>query len=80
MKKTVKTIITKFGRIVEEIPAYKLDCGMIHIYLNNLTDDTLLSLKEYVGKFFGEKIPSCIIHWDDRVETLCNFGEEYFIY
>ena len=80
MKKTVKTTITKFGRIVEEIPAYKYDCAMIHIYLNNLTDDTLFYLKEYASKFCGEKILNWVIHWGNRVETLCNFGEEYFIY
>ena len=79
MKKT-KIIITEFGKIVEEIPVSKSDCGITHIYLNNLSDETLSYLKKYVSTLYAEKLPSCMVHWDDRVEALCNFAEEYLAY
>ena len=79
MKKT-KITATEFGKIVEETPASKFDCGMTHIYISTFSDDTLSFLKEYISSLSAEKLLSCMVYWNDRVETLCNFGEEYFIY
>lgn len=80
MKKTTKITVTEFGKIVEEITASKSDCGMTHIYVSNLSDDALSCLREYVSTFYAEKLLSCMVHWNDRVETLYHFGEEYLVY
>lgn len=79
MKKT-KITEMEFGKIVEEIPTNKIDCAITHIYLNNTSDETLSYLKKYVSTLCSEKIPSYMVHWDDRVETLSYFAEEYLVY
>ena len=79
MKKT-KITLTEFGKIVEEISASKYDCCMTHIYLNNISDETLSSLKKYVRTLCSEKLPSCMVHWNNEAETLSCFGKEYLVY
>ena len=79
MKKT-KITVTEFGKIVEEIPASKFDYGITHIYLNNLSNENLSYLKKYASTFSDEKILSCMVHWNDNIETFCNFGEKYLVY
>lgn len=79
MKKTNVTEF-EFGKIVEEIPASKFDCATMHIYLTNISDDAIAYLREYVGRLPDEKLLSCMVHWNGRVETLYHFGEEYLVY
>ena len=78
--KKIKITETNFGKIVEEIPASKSDCCMTHIYLNNISDETLSYLREYVSTLCNKKIPSYMVHLNDEVETLSYFAEEYLVY
>ena len=79
MKKT-KITITEFGKIVEEIPASKADCRITNIYLNNFSDDTISYLKKYISTFCYEKLLNCMIHWNNEVESLYHFCEEFLVY
>ena len=79
MKKT-KITETEFGKIVEEIPVSKFDCAQTHIYLNNISDDTISYFREYVRTLYVEKLPSYMVHCNNEVETLSYFAEEYFVY
>ena len=76
MKKTNVTE-TEFGKIVEEIPACKFDCAMIHIYITKPgkeAEDYLLNLVRTVP---ADEIHGYMVHWDDHTENiLVYFGEE----
>ena len=67
--------VREFGRIVEEIPSSKFDCGMTHIYINNLSDDAISYLTNLAHKLPAEELQSYMVHCDDCTENLLGFFE-----
>ena len=70
-----KINVTNFGKIVEEITVSKFECGMVHIYINDLTDEAMDYLTDLARKLPAEKLQSCVIHLNDSVENLLGFFE-----
>ena len=70
-----KINVINFGRIVEEIPASKVECAMTHIYVSDLTDEAIDYLTDLAQKLPVEKLQSCIIHLNDSTENLLEFFE-----
>ena len=70
-----KINVINFGRIVEEIPASKVECAMTHIYVSDLTDEAMNYLTNLAQKLPVEKLQSCIIHLNDSTENLLEFFE-----
>ena len=66
---------TNFGRIVEEIPASKVECAMTHIYVSDLTDEAMNYLTNLAQKLPVEKLQSYVIHLNDSTENLLEFFE-----
>ena len=66
---------TNFGRIVEEIPASKVECAMTHIYVSDLTDEAIDYLTDLAQKLPVEKLQSYVIHLNDSTENLLEFFE-----
>ena len=66
---------TNFGRIVEEIPASKVECAMTHIYVSDLTDEAMNYLTNLAQKLPVEKLQSHVIHLNDSTENLLEFFE-----
>ena len=66
---------TNFGRIVEEIPASKVECAMTHIYVSDLTDEAIDYLTDLAQKLPVEKLQSHVIHLNDSTENLLDFFE-----
>ena len=70
-----KINVINFGRIVEEIPASKVECAMTHIYVSDLTDEAMNYLTDLAQKLPVEKLQSCIIHLNNSTENLLDFFE-----
>ena len=70
-----KINVINFGRIVEEIPASKVECAMTHIYVSDLTDEAIDYLTDLAQKLPVEKLQSYVIHLNDSTENLLEFFE-----
>ena len=67
MKKNVTEF--EFGRIIKEISACKFDCSITHIYLNNLSDDSINYLSDLARRLPAENLQSYMIHWNGNGNT-----------
>lgn len=66
---------TNFGRIVEEIPASKVECAMTHIYVSDLTDEAMDYLTDLAQKLPVEKLQNYMVHLNSSTENLLEFFE-----
>ena len=66
---------TNFGRIVEEIPASKVECAMTHIYVSDLTEEAIDYLTDLAQKLPVEKLQNYMVHLNSSTENLLEFFE-----
>ena len=70
-----KINVTNFGRIVEEIPASKVECAMTHIYVSDLTEEAMDYLTDLARNLPVEKLQNYMVHLNSSTENLLEFFE-----
>lgn len=75
MKKNITEF--EFGKIIEEIPACKIDCSMTRIYINDLSNDSIDYLYGLVRRLPAEQLQSYMVYWNDNVENLLDFFRKF---